>query len=352
MADPVAAMADRVLETVLGGLECLSIALGDRLGLYRALAAAPGTAADVATRLHLSERWTREWLEQHAVIGYLVEDDGAFSLAPGVAETLAQPEAPTTMAPLARIIAAAGLQLDEIEAAARTGRGHPWSSFGREMRDGQAMINKPALLHDLPTAWLLAALPHIVGRLADGARLTGADIGCGGAWSSIGLARIYPSLTMHGYDVDAATVLLAERNVAAADLADRVTIRDWDLARHPPDTAYDFALAVECIHDMPDPVGVLAGVRSALAPGASLLVIDEKVADSFTAPGDIIERLMYGHSTLVCLIDSMSTPGSVATGTVMRSSTMTAYAEAAGFTRTRIADVEHEVFRFYVLETV
>jgi len=351
MDDPVARMTDKLVETVVGGLEVLSIALGDRLGLYRALAEKPGTAAELAARLRLDPRWTREWLEQHAVIGYLTLDHDVFALAPGVAETLARRDAPTTLAPLARIVAATGLQLDEIEAAARTGLGHPWSSYGHEMRDGQSMINQPALLHDLPSSWLPAALPEVAARLVAGEFLRGADIGCGGAWSSIGLATAFPSLRMDGYDIDPATVSLAFSHVEGARLADRIRILDLDLASSRADTTYDFAIAMECVHDLPDPVGVLAGVRKALAPGAPLLVIDEKVAEQLTTPGDLVERLMYGYSTLICLVDSMSTPGSVATGTVMRPSTMAQYAESAGFARTRVADVEHDLFRFYVLET-
>jgi len=218
---------------VLGGLEVLSIALGDRLGLYRALAQEPGSPDELAERLRLSPRWTREWLEQHAVAGYLEVVGDRFSLAPGVAETLARPDALTTLAPLSRIVAATGLQLDEIEAAARTGLGHPWGSYGHEMRDGQAMINKPALLHDLPLAWLPAALPEVCERLASGESLRAADIGCGGAWSAIGLARHFPTLRVDGYDVDPASVALAHHNVEAQGLGDRVSILDTDLSRGP-----------------------------------------------------------------------------------------------------------------------
>jgi len=349
-ADPVEAMTEKIVDTALGGLEVLSIALGDRLGLYRALAQEPGAPDELAARLRLSPRWTREWLEQHAVAGYLEVVGDRFSLAPGVAETLAQPDALTMLAPLTRIVAATGLQLDEIEAAARTGLGHPWGSYGYEMRDGRAMINKPALLHDLPLSWLPVALPEVCERLASGESLRAADIGCGGAWSAIGLARHFPTLSVDGYDVDPATVALAHHNVEAQGLGGRVSILDTDLSRSTAPVSYDFAIAMECVHDMPDPVGVLSGVRRALAAGAPLLVIDEKVAEEFTAPGDVVERLMYGYSTLICLIDSMSTPGSVATGTVMRPRTMARYADAAGFSRVRQADVEHDMFRFYVLE--
>jgi len=355
MDDPVDQMSERVFQMVLGGLETLSVALGDRLGLYRALDGRELSSEQLAAEAGADERWVREWLEQQAVMGFLTarEYDGvrAFGLAPGTAETLARPEALTTLAPLARMTAAAAAQLDGIEAGARSGAGLPWPAYGAEMREAQAAINKPALLELLAATWLPAALPDLHTRLRSGEALRLADIGCGGGWSAIGLARAYPSLRVDGYDVDPETVSLARANVSAHGLEDRVSIVDTDLAERTGDTTYDAALAVECIHDMPDPVGVMAGVRRLLAPGAPLLVVDERVADAFAADGDDVERLMYAYSTLICLPDSMSTPGSVRTGTVMRTSTLERYAREAGFSRVTVADVEHDVFRFYVVHT-
>lgn len=347
-------MNERLFLIGLAGLESLSLALGDRLGLYAELDAAPATAEDLAARAGTNARWTREWLEQQAVMGLLEADQGdapVFRLAAGVAESLTQPDELTTLAPLARMVAAIGIQLDRVEEAARTGGGLPWSAYGAEMREAQAAMNKPALLGLLAQEWIPAALPDVATRLAAGESLRAADVGCGGGWSAIGLARTFPTLTVDAYDVDPASVELARENADAAGLSDRIRVLDHDLTAEAGEAAYDFAVAVECIHDMPDPVGVLGGVRRRLRPGSPALVVDEKVAEAFAPNGDEVERLMYAYSTLLCLPDSMSSTPSVATGTPMRSSTLDSYARDAGFTDVQVADVEHDMFRFYVLGT-
>jgi len=343
------AMVEKVFASVLGGMEMLSIALGDRLGFYVVLAEEPLTADDLAARAGTDPRWTREWLEQQAVVGYLTVTDGRFALVAGVAETLAQPDALTTMAPAARMIAAAGAQWTRIADAARTGAGLGWREFGQDMRESQADINRPPLEHLLPDSWLAQALPDVHRRLAAGEPLLVADVGCGGGWAAIGLARRWPSVTVHAYDVDGPSVELARSNVERAGLADRVTVHEQDIATEPPRQTYDLALAVECIHDMPRPVPVLAAMRRMVGEDGHVLVVDEKVADEFTPPGDEVEQLMYGYSILICLPDGMSGADSAATGTVIRRSTMQRYAREAGFADAEVLPVEHDLWRFYAL---
>lgn len=342
-------MVEKVFASVLGGMEMLSIALGDRLGFYAVLAEEPLTADDLAARAGTDPRWTREWLEQQAVVGYLTVTDGRFALVAGVAETLAQPDALTTMAPAARMIAAAGAQWTRIADAARTGAGLGWREFGQDMRESQADINRPPLEHLLPDSWLAQALPDVHRRLAAGEPLQIADVGCGGGWAAIGLARRWPSVTVHAYDVDGPSVELARSNVERAGLADRVTVHEQDIATEPPGQTYDLALAVECIHDMPRPVPVLAAMRRMVGEDGHVLVVDEKVADEFTPPGDEVEQLMYGYSILICLPDGMSGADSAATGTVIRRSTMQRYAREAGFADAEVLPVEHDLWRFYAL---
>jgi SAM-dependent methyltransferase len=343
------AMVEKVLASVLGGMEMLSIALGDRLGFYALLAEGPLTADELAAKADTDPRWTREWLEQQAVVGYLTVTDGRFALAPGVAETLAQPEALTTMAPAARMIAAAGAQWTRIADAARTGDGLGWREYGRDMFESQADQNRPQLEQLLPDSWLEQALPDVHRGLAAGEPLLVADVGCGGGWAAIGLARRWPSATVHAYDVDGPSVELARSNVTRAGLADRVTVLQQDIAAEQPGQTYDLALAVECIHDMPRPVPVLAAMRQMVGADGHVLVIDEKVADEFTPPGDEVEQLMYGFSVLICLPDGMSGADSAATGTVIRRSTMQRYAREAGFADAEVLPVEHDLWRFYAL---
>ena len=112
---------------------------------------------------------------------------------------------------------------------------------------------------------------------------------------------------------------------------------------------YDLVTAFECVHDLPDPVAVLGAMRRLVRPGGTVLEMDDRVAETFTAPGDEIERLMYGYSLTCCLTDSMSSRPSVATGTVMRPATLEGYARAAGFAGIEVLPVDHDFFRFYRL---
>ena len=112
---------------------------------------------------------------------------------------------------------------------------------------------------------------------------------------------------------------------------------------------FDLALIIEAVHDMSNPVPVLAAVRRSLAPGGSLLVVDERVAEEFTAPGDELERFMYGWSITTCLPDGRSREPSVATGTVMRPKTLRRYADEAGFASVEVLPIENDFFRFYRL---
>jgi hypothetical protein len=112
---------------------------------------------------------------------------------------------------------------------------------------------------------------------------------------------------------------------------------------------YDLVRAFECIHDMPYPVRVLAAMRSMAGEGGTVIVMDENVQQEFVAPGDEIERLMYGFSTLVCLPDGMSHPDSAGTGTVMRPSVFEGYAKEAGFGGVEILPIDGGFWRFYRL---
>ena len=129
-----------------------------------------------------------------------------------------------------------------------------------------------------------------------------------------------------------------------------IDVAGEELSDAPADR-YDAAFVFEALHDMPDPVGVLSSLRHAVVDGGVIVIMDEAVADEFTAPGDEIDRAMYGYSLLLCLPDSMSTPGSAATGTVMRRATLERYARAAGFAGVTVLPIEDfAAFRFYLLE--
>jgi SAM-dependent methyltransferase len=233
--------------------------------------------------------------------------------------------------------------------AFRTGKGVAYDAFGPDIIESQADANRPMIEHLMTQDWLPGA-PDIHARLASGASARIADVGCGAGWSAIAMARAYKGSRIDGFDLDAASIELARKNVAEAGLEDRITMHCRDAADPAFAGTYDLVTAIECIHDMSRPVDVLRAMRGLLAEGGSVIVADERTADSFSPTDDPMERLFYVFSTLLCLPAGMADAPTVATGTVMRASTMEAYARDAGFSRFEVLPVEHGQFRFYRLQ--
>jgi SAM-dependent methyltransferase len=347
------ALAERIFGSLIGTMEVFSIYLGDRLGLYATLAGGSATPAGLASRAGIAERYAREWLEQQAVYGLLDVDDATeeaaerrYSLPPEHASVLLDADSLAFLTPAARMTIAAARQMPALLAAYRDGGGVNWRDFGPDMSEGQEATNRPQFLA-LMDAWIERGLPDVHERLAAGGRI--ADVGCGGGWSSIALARAYPTITVDGFDLDEPAIERARRNATALGLSDRVRFHAVDPAEADHGDGYDLVTAFECIHDMPYPVPVLGAMRSMANEGSGVMVMDEGVGHEFSAPGDDVEKLMYGFSTIVCLPDGMSHPDSVGTGTVMRPSVFEGYAREAGFDRVEILPIEHDMWRFYRL---
>ena len=172
-------------------------------------------------------------------------------------------------------------------------------------------------------------------------------MGCGEGWSTLALARAYPKAKVIGVDLDGPSIDAAQIHAADAGMSDAVEFRHADAA--DLDGQFDLALIIESVHDMSNPVPVLRAVREGLARDGSLVVVDERVAEEFGAPGDELERFMYGWSITTCLPDGRSRSPSVATGTVMRPDTLRGYATEAGFGSVEILPIENDFFRFYRL---
>ena len=252
------------------------------------------------------------------------------------------------VAPVGRFGAAVFSQIPALLEAYRTGGGVSWDRFGADARTAQADFNRPFFLNGLVPGYLLQ-IPGLDDALRrPGARA--AEIGCGGGWALIALARAYPDLVLDGFDIDQLTVELARQNVAEAGLQDRITVHCRDAAGLDLDGQFDLVSALECIHDMPDPVAVLATMKRLARPDGTVIVMDERVGDRFGNIGDFNERLFYGFSIGVCLPDGMSHQPSRATGTVMRAPVFEGYAREAGFARVERLPLEHDLSQFYRLE--
>jgi len=359
-ADPAAerraALSERLMNAASGAFILFSVYLGDQLGYYQALSTGgPLTAKELARRTGTHPRYAREWLEQQAVAGVvLVEDEQAppesrrFRLPPGHDEVLARPDSLDYLAPMAQLVAGAVRPLEQVLNAYRSGGGVPYESYGRDLREGQARMNRAMFLYQLGQEWL-AAVPGLAARLNSDPAAKVADLGCGAGWSAIGVARCYPRVQVDGFDLDEPSVALARKNAREAGLEGRLRFDVRDAG--DPDLAgqYDLVMALECVHDMADPVGALRTMRRLAKPGAPVFVADERVEERFTPNAGGLEWLMYGFSVLHCLPAGMAAQPSAATGTVMRAETFRGYAGAAGFRRVEVLPVEHPMFRFYWL---
>jgi 2-polyprenyl-3-methyl-5-hydroxy-6-metoxy-1,4-benzoquinol methylase len=352
MGEQADALLERVVRSLIGTAELMNVYLGDRLGLYAPLAEGWLTSTELAAAAGIAERYAREWLEEQAVAGFLeVEDAGAaaadrtYHLSAEHAQVLLDRDAATYIAAYPRMFVAAAQQLPALMRAYRDGGGVNWREYGPDMSEGQEFGNRPTYITTLAD-WF-GSIPDVHEKLTTGARM--ADVGCGGGWSSISLARAYPNLTIDGFDLDEPAVERARRNAEAEGVADRVRFHAIDPSEADHGDGYDLVTAFECIHDMPQPVPVLRAMRSMAGDAGTVIVMDENVQPEFMVPGDEIERLMYGFSTLICLPDGMSHPGSVGTGTVMRPSVFEGYAKEAGFGAVEILPIDAGFWRFYRL---
>ncbi len=349
------ALAERLFEATLGAFDLLAVHLGTRLGLYHLLADGRArTPRELAEEAGIAPRYAREWLEHQAVGGILTADDVAdadtrrYRLSSGHADVLANPNSLASMSPMAGFVVAGAGRMDRVVDAYRSGKGVAWDAYGDVLLESQAAINRPVFEQLLPTEWV-PAMDDVHARLQrPGARI--ADVACGAGWSTLALARAYPNADVHGIDVDPWSIEQAGANARQAGLSERVTFALVDAAAPDGNERYHLVTILEAVHDLARPVEVLRAVREMLAPGGAVLVVDERVAPVFEAPGEPIDRVMYGYSILFCLPNGLADEPSVGTGTVMRPSTLETYALDAGFRSVTILPVEHDTFRLYRLD--
>jgi 2-polyprenyl-3-methyl-5-hydroxy-6-metoxy-1,4-benzoquinol methylase len=337
----------------LATMELANVELGIRLGLYEALAGAgPVTAGALASAAGIADRYAVEWLEQQAVAGVVEVDDVTksadqrrFTLPNAHAHVLLEDDSEACMKPCAAVVPWLGKAIDIMVDEFRAGTGASFGAF--DLHDIQAAFTRPVFVNHLTQHWL-PAIPDVQAKLSEGERVRIAEVGCGEGLAALTIARAYPSAEVDGFDLDDASIAVARAEASAAGLSDRARFEARDAADPAIAGDYDLVMAIEMLHDVPDPVGILRTMKRLAGADGTVVVVDERAEERFTVPASEMERFFYSFSTLHCLAVSMQ-DGGAGTGTVMRPDTVRSYAADAGFSTVEVLDVDHPQFVLYRL---
>lgn len=274
MAADAERLAERLFEAVLGFGDVYMVYVGDRLGLYRALAdRGAATAPELATATGTDPRYVREWLEQQAVTGILdagdeqAPEERRYSISEGHAEVLLERESLNFMAPFLRMMVGMARPLPSVLEAFRSGGGVAYADFDADFVEGQGEANRVQFVNLLGQSWL-PSLPDVDARLRADPPARVADVACGVGWSTISIARAYPNVHVDGFDLDEESIRLARENLEAQGLGGRVGFELRDAAELAGEE-YDLITVFEAVHDLSRPVEVLRALREALGEAAA-----------------------------------------------------------------------------------
>jgi SAM-dependent methyltransferase len=318
--------------TVNAGL----IVLGDRLGLYKAMAGAgPIKPATLAERTGTAERYVREWLNAQAAGGYVEYDakTGCYELPPEQAFALADENSPAFMCGAFQLATATLRSEAEIRTVFKSGAGFGWHEHDAGVHEGCERFFRPGYNMNLIPSWL-PSLEGVEEKLRVGAHV--ADVGCGLGTSTLLMAREYPRSTFTGFDYHPESIAAASERAAGAGVADRVNFQVAP-AKAFPGTGYDLVAMFDCLHDMGDPVGAARHVRQALADDGTWMVVEPFAGDRVEDNLNPVGRAYYGFSTLLCTPSSLSQEVGLALGAQAGEARIRDVATAAGFTRFRRA---------------
>jgi 2-polyprenyl-3-methyl-5-hydroxy-6-metoxy-1,4-benzoquinol methylase len=317
-------------------LHAACVILGDKLGLYKGLAAGGAqTPAELAKRTGTTERYVREWLSSQAAGGYVTLDaaTGKFHLSEEQAFTLADEKSPAFLPGAFQLALAATKAVPRLVEAFRSGEGMGWHEHDHELFHGTERFFRPGYAANLVSQWI-PALTGVEERLKAGAKV--ADVGCGHGSSTVLMAQSFPKSTFVGYDYHEGSIQTARERAREAGVADRTKF-EVAKAKDYPGSGYDFVTFFDCLHDMGDPVGAAKHVRSSLSPEGTWMIVEPFANDRLEQNLNPIGRAYYSASTLLCTPASLSQEVGLALGAQAGEARMKNVVTSGGFTRFRRA---------------
>jgi SAM-dependent methyltransferase len=326
---------NKALGDVGSALTASLVVIGDRLGLYRAMAdGRPTTPADLAQRTGTTERSVREWLAAQAAAGYVEYDatSGRYSLPEEHALALVEEDSPAFVAGAFQAMTAAMRAEPKVREAFRSGSGLGWHEHDPELFHGVERFFRPGYNINLVGAWI-PALDGVQARLERGAQV--ADIGCGHGASTIILAKAFPRSTFVGFDYHPASIDSARQRAAPTGVAERARFEVASAKSYPG--SYDLVVSLDCLHDMGDPVGAAAHVKQSLKPGGTWMLVEPYAGDKVEDNLNPVGRIFYSVSTLVCTQASLAQEVGTALGAQAGEARLRDVATRAGFTHFRRA---------------
>jgi SAM-dependent methyltransferase len=324
----------RAVDEVGATLNAALVVMGDKLGLYRALAGAgPLTPAELADRTGTAERYVREWLNAQAAGGYVEYDpeSGRYSLPPEQTVALTDPGSPAYLPGFFQTAVGSVIDSPRITDAARSGEGVGWHEHVHDVHEGCERFFRPGYNAHLTTEWL-PGLEGVVEKLERGALV--ADVGCGHGASTIVMAKAYPNSVFVGSDYHEGSIETAKQRAQEAGVDDRVRFEVTPAATYGG-TQYDLVTMFDCLHDMGDPVGAARHVRSSLKPDGTWMIVEPHAGDRIEENLNPVGRAYYGFSTLLCTPASLSQEVGLALGAQAGEARIGEVVRSAGFTQFR-----------------
>jgi SAM-dependent methyltransferase len=310
--------------------------LGDKLGLYRAMAAAgPLTSGQLAERTGTHERYIREWLNNQAAGGIVDYHpaDGTYQLGDESAHIWADEGSPVYFAGVLEIVASMWADADRLAHAFRTGTGVAWGDHDQRLYPGVQRFFAAVYRASLVQEWI-PALDGVEAKLREGARV--ADVGCGYGISTVILAQAYPQSRFVGYDNHPESIAEAEKAAAEAGVTDRVRFAVADAATFE-ETGFDLICIFDALHDMGNPVGAAAHARAALAQDGALMLVEPAAGDRVEDNLNPVSRLFYAGSTFLCTPSALDQPGGYSLGAQAGPERLDEVLAKAGYTHRRTA---------------